>query len=217
MTPRIASGAALAAALALLGATPAGAQRIGGGAAYAFADYAEQGASLRFAGSGVGGHASIEWRRLTLRLAATRLSFEPDGGSAEAFDMLQTDARLRLRVSRLASVEAGWLSRDVDPLHAAQSLGALRLGALVAFPIAAGSEVSLRSSWLGASRFSGGGSAPFGVEVGLGMAYAPWSERLRLTGDLEFQRFDRRTSTPSGRLDAPIQSTTARIGVALVR
>jgi hypothetical protein len=203
--------------LALVAARPAAAQRVGGGVALAFADYAEQGASLRFAGSGVAGHASVEWRRLALHLAAASLSFEPDAGAAEAFDALQLDARLRLRVSRLASFEAGWLSRDVEPLHAAQSVAALRLGALVAFPIAAGSDVSLRSSWLAASRFSGGGSAPFGVEVGLGMSYAPWSERLRVTGDLEFQRFDRRTSTASGRLAAPIQSTTARLGVMVVR
>jgi hypothetical protein len=214
---RLAPGAVLGAALALSVATPAHAQRVGGGVAYAFADYAEQGASLRFAGSGVAGNASVEWRRLALLLGATTMSFAPDAGTAAPFDMLQADARLRLRVSRLASVEAGWLHRDVEPLHAAQSVAALRLGVLVAFPVAAGSEVSLRSSWLAGSRFSGGGSAPFGVEVGLGMAYAPWSERVRITGDLEFQRFDRRTSTPSGRLDAPIQSTTAKIGVALVR
>ena len=203
--------------LALVAAPPAAAQRIGGGVAFAFADYAEQGPSLRFAGSGISGHASLEWRRLALQLSATSLSYEPDAGAPEPFDALQMDARVRLRVSRLASIEAGWLDRDVEPLHAAQSVAALRLGALVAFPIAAGSDISLRSSWLGAGRFSGGGSAPFGVEVGLGMTYAPWSERVRVTGDLEFQRFDRRTSTAGGRLDAPIQSTTARLGVQVVR
>ena len=209
-------GLALAAAT-LAAASPLGAQQLAGGLAYAIADYAEQGAGLRFSGSGLAGEASVGWRRLSLHLGAAALSLEPvEGGGAEPFELVQMDARLRVRVSRLASLEAGWLQRDVEPLHAAQSLAALRLGAHVAFPIARASDVSLRTGWLGASRFSGGGSAPFGVEVGLGMMYAPWSERVRITGDLEFQRFDRRTSSGAGRLSAPIQSTTARLGVRLV-
>jgi hypothetical protein len=205
-----------AAVLVAVVAPRAHAQRISAGAGYAFGAYAEQGASLRFAGDGVAGHAAIGWRRFDLLASAARLAFEPEA-AGEPFDLVQMDVRLRARLTKIASAEVGFLRRDVTPLHAAQSVGAVRIGALAAFPLAPGSDVTVRSAWLAGSAFSGGGAAPFAVEVGLGASYAPWSERVRITGDVEFQRFDRRTSTAGGRLDAPIQSTTARVGVTVVR
>lgn len=210
---------ATAVAAFVLLASRAEGQRVSGGVDYAFAEYSEQGTSLRFGGAGVGGHAAVEWRRLGLHFAVASLGFdsEVDGGVAEPFDLVQMDLRVRARLTRLVSVEAGYLHRDMKPLHAAQSVGAMRLGAIAAFPLAPGSEVAVRTAYLGGSRFSGGGSAPFAVEVGLGASYAPWSSRVRITGDLEFQRFDRRTSTAAGRLATPIQSSTARIGIEFGR
>jgi hypothetical protein len=63
--------------------------------------------------------------------------------------------------------------------------------------------------------FSGGGSAPFGIELGLSAAYGPGSGRLRVTGDFEFQRIDRRTDQNGSRLSVPIQTSVARMGVAV--
>ena len=219
---RTGSGATLAAsvaALLLLGASGARAQQASAGVEYAFAEYSEQGGSLHFAGSGVAGQASLGWGRFGQHLSAAALAFDPESGAgaADPFDLVQMDLRVRARVSRRVSVEAGYLQRDVRPLHAAQSVGAARVGAIVDFPLAPGSEVTVRTGYLGAAAFSGGGEAPFAIEVGLGASYAPWSGRVRVTGDLEFQRFDRSTSTPTGRLAAPIQSSTARIGVSIAR
>ena len=204
-------------AVLLAMAAPAQAQRVSAGAQFAFAAYAEQGSSLRFGGSGPSGHAAIEWRRFHVSLGAARLSFDPsdDSDAVEPFDMLHTEARLRVRATRLASVEAGFVHRDITPTHAAQSVASLRFGAVATFPLHIASDVSVRAAYLGGSKFSGGGSAPFGVEVGLGVSYAPWVERLRVTGDLEFQRLDRRIDGVAGRLPSPIQSTIARIGVAV--
>jgi hypothetical protein len=209
------SGRAIAAALLLLAGTRAEAQRISAGAQYAFSEYAEQGSSLRFDGAGPAAHVSVGWRRFDLGFSVARLSFAPSeaGDATQPFDMAQTEIRLRVRAARLVSVEAGLVDRDVAPLHAAQSVTALRLGALMAFPLATATDVAIRGSYLAGGRFSGGGSAPFGVEIGLGVSYAPWWERVRVTGDLEFLRFDRHIATGDGRIDAPIQSSTARIGV----
>lgn len=209
------SARAIAAALLLLAAPRAEAQRISAGAQYAFSEYAEQGASLRFDGTGPAGHVSVGWRRFDIGLSAARLSFVPAeaGSGTQPFDVTQTELRLRVRAARLLSVEAGVLERTVAPLQAAQSVTAARLGALMAFPLATGTEVSVRGSYLAGSRFSGGGSAPFGVEMGLGASYTPWWERVRITGDLQFLRFDRHITTDDGRIDAPVQSSTARIGV----
>jgi hypothetical protein len=195
----------------------ADAQRIGiaGAAQYAFGQYAEQGTSLRFGGSGPAGEVAVAWRRFGLTLGAARLAFDPndDGNAVAPFDMTQTEVRFRVRTTRLVSVEAGFVQREVEPEYAAQSVAALRLGASIAVPLAIGADVAARAAYVGGSRFSGGGSAPFGVEVGLGVSYAPWIERLRVTGDLEFQRFDRRIDSSAGRIQAPIQSTMARVGV----
>ena len=204
-----------AAALTTLAAPDAHAQRATAGIGYAFAEYAEQGSSLSFGGGGIAAHGSVAWRRWSLHVAAAKLALEPRGDAAEEFDVLQADVALRARVTRLVSVEAGFLHRDVNPLHAAQSVGAMRLGALIAFPLATGADLEASASYVGASRFSGGGSAPFGVSVGLGVSYAPRWERVRLTGDLDFLRLDRRTDTPAGELSSPIQSSTARIGISV--
>jgi hypothetical protein len=63
--------------------------------------------------------------------------------------------------------------------------------------------------------FTGGGSAPFGIELGLTAGYGPGSGRFRLTGDFEFQRIDRRTDQNGSRLNVPIQSSVARLGLAV--
>ena len=211
-------GAVLAAATLLaLAASRLEAQRATVGVGYAMADYAEQGSSLSFGGGGAAAFGSVAWRRLSLHVSMAKLALEPkhqDSG-AEPFDVMQTDIALRASVTRLVSVEAGILRRDVQPSLAAQSIGAMRLGALIALPLATGADLEASASYVGASRFSGGGSAPFGVSVGLGVSYAPRWERVRLTGDLDFLRLDRRTETSAGEVASPVQSSTARIGVSI--
>jgi hypothetical protein len=196
-------------------ATRADAQRISAGAQIAFAEYSEQGASLRFDGGGPSAHVSLGWRRFDVSFSAAHLAFVSTeaGDVAEPFDVTQTDLTLRVRATRLVSVEAGFVDREVKPLLAAQSVATMRVGALMAIPLAAGADVAVRASYLAGSKFSGGGSAPFGVEIGLGVSYAPWWERVRVTGDLEFLRLDRSIASTAGRIPAPIQSSTARLGV----
>ena len=210
--------AVLAAAAALpLAASDLDAQRGTIGIGYAMTEYAEQGSSLRFGGGGVSAQGSVAWRRLSLHVSAEKLALEPkvEEAGTEAFDVLHADIALRASVSRLVSVEAGFLHRGVKPSLAAQSIGALRLGAVIDMPLATGADLEARASYVGASRFSGGGSAPFGVGVGLAASYAPRWERVRLTADLDFLRLDRRTDTAAGEVASPVQSTTARIGIVV--
>jgi hypothetical protein len=121
--------------------------------------------------------------------------------------------RLRVRVARTLGVEAGYLQRTIAPEPAAQSVGALRLGSYATYPLAPGADLGLRASYLGGAHFSGGGSAPFGVELGLGVSYGPGSGRYRATGDFELQRLDRSTTVSGEKISVPIQSTVARVGV----
>jgi hypothetical protein len=75
--------------------------------------------------------------------------------------------------------------------------------------------MALRTAYLAGSDFSGGGSAPFGIELGLSAAYAPGSSRFQITGDYEFQRINRHTDQNGTRLSVPIQSSLARFGLAV--
>jgi hypothetical protein len=210
----------LAAALALgalAAATPLAAQRVTVGAQVASVDYREQGAELRFGGGGGAATLDAEWRRYGLRLVATRLALTgagPGGASAEPFDLTQLDVRARLRVARALSVEAGWMTRDVEPTRAAQAIGAVRAGVCASLPLAPGADVTLRGGYLGATRFSGGGTAPFGAELGLGVSYGPGSGRVRAAADFEFQRIDRQTTIVGRTLDVPVQSAVGRLGVS---
>ena len=115
----------------------------------------------------------------------------------------------------VVSVEAGYMKRWVDPTRAAQSLSAATLGVRAAYPLAPGAEVAVRTAYVAGTDFSGGGSAPFGIELGLSAAYGPGSGRFRVTGDYEFQRIDRRTDQSGSRLSVPIQSSFARVGLSV--
>jgi hypothetical protein len=216
MTPVLRS-VAIAAALSLIAASSrAEAQRATAGVQMAFAEYAEQGPDLRFGGGGVAGHVSLSWNRFSLHLAGAAMELEPresSGSAAEPFDMTQTDVRLRVRATRMLSVDLGFMNREITPEHAAQSVGAVRIGTVLAFPLAASSAIEVRTAYLAGSKFSGGGSAPFGIELGLGAAHGVWRDRVRLTADLDFQRLDRRTENASGRLDSPIQGSVGRLGM----
>jgi hypothetical protein len=204
--------------LGMLGATPAAGQHVHIGAGYAFTDYREQADFLHFRGSGPTAFASAEWGRLALRVDAAHLNLDPASdasGTLESFTVDQIDVRAGVRAVSLVVIEAGYLRRSTAPGRAAQSYSAVTLGIRAAYPLAPGADVALRSAYVAGTDFSGGGSAPFGIELGLSASYGPGSGRLRLTGDFDFQRIDRRTDQEGSRLSVPIQSSLARLGLAV--
>ena len=185
---------------------------VGGG--YSLADYREQAAFLHFRGSGPTATVKLERGRLALRADATHLSLDPaDGGSLESFSADQYTVRLGVKPVSLIAIEAGFSKRSTAPSRAAQSFSAATLGIRAAYPLAPGTDVALRTAYVAGTDFTGGGSAPFGIELGLAAAYGPGSGRFRITGDFEFQRIDRRTDQDAGRLSVPIQSSLARFGL----
>ncbi len=205
-------------ALATPAAAPLLAQQFTVGAGYALADYKEQAAFLHFRGSGPTATLAAERGRLALRVDATHLSLDPsgDGGTPlEAFTVDQFSVRLGVRTMSLVGVEAGFFRRSTAPSRAAQSYSAATLGLRAAYPLAPGADVALRTAYVAGTDFTGGGSAPFGIELGLTAAYGPGAGRVRLTGDFEFQRIDRRTDQNGTRLSVPIQSSLARFALVV--
>jgi hypothetical protein len=207
----------LASAALVLLATPLAAQRVTLGAEAALADYREQGAALRFGGSGLSVRAELGVGRVHAQARLTRLHVEGASSNAEvtdAFDIAQSEFRLRMQVTPRIGVEVGALSRAMEPEHAAQSMRAWRAGGVFLQPLAPGADVAVRAGYLAATDFGGGGTAPFGFDVGLAVSYGPGAGRVRLTAEYDFQRVDRRTTVGGKRVEVPIQSAVARIGVA---
>jgi hypothetical protein len=205
---------------ALVGAAagPLSAQQFTLGAGYALADYREQAAFLHFKGSGPTATLAAERGRLALRVDGSHLSLDPSGDAGpvlEGFTVDQFSIRLGVRTMSLVGVEAGFFRRSTSPGRAAQSYSAATLGLRAAYPLAPGADVVLRSAYVAGTDFSGGGSAPFGIELGLSAAYGPGSGRVRLAGDYEFQRIDRRTDQGGTRLSVPIQSSVARFALVV--
>ena len=208
--------AMLALGLVAIAGTPLRAQQVTVGAGYALADYREQADFLHFNGGGPTATVAVERGRLALRVDGWHLDLDPEKNAApplEPFTFDQLNIRLGLRAMSVVSVEAGYMKRWVDPSRAAQSLSAATLGLRAAYPLAPGAEVAVRTAYVAGTDFSGGGSAPFGIELGLSAAYGPGSGRFRVTGDYEFQRIDRRTDQNGSRLSVPIQSSLARVGL----
>jgi hypothetical protein len=202
--------------LACGAAAPLAAQQVSLGAGYALTDYREQAAFLHFKGSGPTATLAVERGRLGLRVDASHLSLDPsgDGGALlDAFTVDQISIRLGVRTMNFVGVEAGVFRRSTAPSRAAQSYSAATLGIRAAYPLAPGADVALRTAYVAGTDFTGGGSAPFGVELGLSAAYGPASGRVRLSGDYEFQRIDRRTDQSGTRVSVPIQSSVARLAL----
>jgi hypothetical protein len=196
---------------------PLSAQRVTLGAEAALTDYREQGAALRFTGAGFSGRAELSVWRVRAQARLTRSHVDGASASAEetdAFDIAHNELQLRMHVTPRIGVEAGVLSRTMSPEHAAQSMRAWRAGGVFLQPLAPGADVAVRAAYLGATDFGGGGTAPFGLDVGLAVSYGPGAGRVRLTAEYDFQRVDRRTTVGGKRVDVPIQTAIARIGVA---
>lgn len=209
--------ALLAAAACLTAASTAAAQRVVIGPQFAFGEYREITSTQRYVATGFGGTLTLAWKKLGADVSFAGLSYEPydDGLGQQSFKATQLDAHLRYRVWRGASLEAGFVSRTSDNEFAAQSVGSIRLGAHAAVPLGPDAGAMVRYNVLVGSKFSGGGTAGLGMDVGLGVFYGLAKGRVRLTGDYEFERINRTVDPGTGDIDAPIQQILGKVGLAV--
>ena len=192
------------------------AQQISIGPQVVLASYREVVSQLRYAGIGVGGVVSVRFHKLSAEAAVTRVTLDTAGGSAATtgFTATQVDVWLAYDVASYASLEVGVIRRTADPELDAQSVGAVRLGARSFYEIGPGATVLFRANYLAAPKFSGGGTASLSLDLGLGLDVR-LAGRLHGTADYAFQRINRKTDPGgTGEIDAPIQETVARVGLA---
>ncbi len=211
------AGAALAALALAVRVAPAPAQRVTLGPQFVLVSYREVASGLRYEGTGFGGAVVGRFRRLSAEAAVARVTLDPADGSAglRGFTATQVDAWLAYDVAPYASVEVGIAHRSVDPELDAQSVGAVRVGVRASSEIGPGATVTFRVDYLAAPRFSGGGRAPFSLDLGLGLDVR-LAGRLHGTAAYAFQRIGRKTDPGgTGETSSPIQQSVARVGLAL--
>ena len=199
----------LAALAALAAASPAAAQNFHVGAQGIFADYREVTSALAFTGAGFGGTLDYAHHKFSGDVEIASLSFQPASGSnaTAKFTATEVDLHLRWFLASGVSFETGYLRRGISPEFTAQALSAFRVGVHAFYPVGPGAYLTLRGNYLPGAKFSGGGTAGFAVDLGLGVAIGSVNGRFHVTGDYDFQRIDRKTS-----ITVPMQLSMARIG-----
>ena len=216
------SGWAVGALGVLLTAQPLNrltAQHVTVGPQIAFGDYREVSPDLHYRGSGIAAKATLEWKKLSADVVVSKVKYKPtnDQANTTEFDASEVNVRLRYFIRAPVSAEVGFMNRKADPEFEAQSVGAVTLGARMAYLLGPGVHMSLNGGLLFGAKYSGGGttSGLGSVELGLGLTVDALKGRLQITGDYGFQTFSRQTDDGSGALDAPIQQSLGRVGLAI--
>ena len=198
-------------------AAPLAAQQVNLGVQGVFADYRELGPALSYNGGGLGGIAEVNWHKFSGDFQVAKINFNPSSGSAatDKFTSTQFDAHLRWFLASGISLETGYTKRSISPDFTTQAFTAIRAGVRANYGLGPGVNLLLRGNYLAASTFSGGGKAPFALELGLGLSVGNANGRYRFTGDYEFQRIDRKTTISGVDYKVPIQQAMARVGAAI--
>ncbi|HVH67954.1 MAG TPA: hypothetical protein VM716_08810 [Gemmatimonadales bacterium] len=184
---------------------------------FVLASYREVASGLSYQGSGFGGALKARYHKLSAEAIVLRVSLDPQSGSTttNGFKATEVDAWLDYDVADYASLEVGIIHRTADPEFNAQSLGAVRVGARSTYELGPGASVLFRANYLAAPKFSGGGSASFSLDLGLGLDVR-LAGQLHGTAGYSFQRVNRKTNPGgTGEIDVPIQGTAARLGLGL--
>ena len=202
---------------ALAGAAPALAQHVSIGPTLVVGDYREVSSRLEYGGVGAGATGAVTFGPVTIEGAFSSVRMKPSGssGATESFTATEVAGRLRWDVTGYLGFEAGLTKRSASSEFAAQSVGAATLGARVRYLLGPAGTVWARGSYLAAAKFSGGGSAPLSLELGLGVEVAP-SPHFHLAVSYALQSLDRKTRPGGGaEVSAPIEQALGRVGVAV--
>ena len=185
-------------------------------AGYALGHYSEQASTLSFDGSGPAASVAFGWWRVEAFGDWQQIGLAPPHGSSlQSFTLTDLTAGVRARLAPLVSLEAGYQRRGISPAATAESFSALRLSVRTDLPLAPGATATVRAGYVGTLTFSGGGTAPIGLDLGLGFAYGPGSGRVQVIGRYDFERIDRRTVIVSASHSVPIESSVGQLGLAL--
>jgi hypothetical protein len=161
-------------------------------------------------GLGLGGSVQVDLPRVRIEARVLHAALRADFNIQSGYNVDQLDLTGSWFWRPYLALQLGAGRRFMSPEFVAQDVGLVRVGLLSETRLARLADIWVRGAYLPFTRFSGGGSASPGFELGLGAGIG--SREARLQGFVEFgyQRIDRHAAA-----DAPIQFSAGQAGVRL--
>jgi hypothetical protein len=182
--------------------------RLAGFGVAATNDEVEDTRQARGLGFGVGARVELSQFRVEARYLHAALqadfSIQPD------YDVDDIDLLATWLWRPYLAPQIGVARRFISPELAAQDVGVIRIGALSEVRLARIAGMWVRGAYLPLTRFSGGGSASVGLEVGLGVEVGDPAGKLQGFASFDYQRIDRNAAA-----EAPLQYSVGQAGVKL--
>jgi hypothetical protein len=173
-------------------------------------NHSEVSSDFEFRGVGFGGALGVQRGRFQLDVQAFSAKANPRNPevASQGFTVKEFDLRATYTVVPAIGVQLGASGRRATPDFAAQDVGFFRIGLISDNRLARLARVWVRGAYLLAPRFSGGGSAGFAFEIGVGTWIGTPDGRWGLRAEYDLQRIDR-TVAGAG---VPIQMLVGKVG-----
>jgi hypothetical protein len=159
-------------------------------------------------GLGFGFGARAERSRFRVEARYLHAALRADFSIQQDYNLDQLDLAVTWFWRPYLAAQVGAARRFISPDLAAQDVGAVRLGVLSEIRLHRLAGLWVRGALLPVSRFSGGGSASMGLEVGLGVEIGDQVARFQGFASFDYQRLNRHTSA-----ETPLHFSVGQAGV----
>lgn len=160
---------------------------------------------------GAGGSAMIDFRFGRFMVQGegyvARLKPDPETGLTENVDLRQIDVRIAYFINPALAIQIGGSGREVKPENSTTNVGYGRIGLISENRLGSIARIWVRGAYLPNPKFSGGGSADFAFEIGLGTWIGTSNGRFGARIEFDFQRIDRQVND----VDVPQQMMVGRL------
>lgn len=196
--------------LVLLASRPGQAQSVRATAFGAAATNSEVTRTRQARGLGIGGAVQVDFGRMLVTVRGLTASLQADFSVQPDYAMRVIEAVATYRWRPPLDFEVGLERRWFSPDFAAQNVGLVRLGVHSASRLSSLGTIEAHLAYLPFIRFSGGGDASLGGEIGLGVMVGQPAGRIVGLLDYTYQRIDRHVNSDAARISYAV----ARAGIA---
>jgi hypothetical protein len=154
--------------------------------------------------------AQVKFDRFRAEASYLHAALEADFSIQPDYNLNQVDVYLSWFWRPYLAAQIGAARRFTSPDFVAQDVGLLRIGVLSETRLARIAGIWAKGAYLPLTRFSGGGSAGLGLEVGLGVEVGSAEGRVKGFAAFAYQRLDRNAAAK-----APLQFSVGQAGVRL--
>lgn len=197
--------------LAVLCPVPVAAQSIRFAVGISGVSFSEVDENVQY--DGAGGSAMIDFRFGRFMIQGegyiARMTPDPETGSTETVDFRQGDIRIAYFFSPALAIQIGGSGRQAIPEFSTTDVGYGRIGLISENRLGSIARIWVRGAYLPGPKFSGGGTAEFAFEIGLGTWIGTSNGRFGVRIEYDFQRIDRQVNDVS----VPQQQMVGRLSL----